>query len=59
MMHPPTYIEGPLRPHEVSELADLLDDLYAFMTTLDQLPEDLSIRIRWWVFRLESTRARP
>jgi hypothetical protein len=43
----------------VSELAELIDDLDAFVTTLDQLPEDLSIRIRWWVFRLESTRPRP
>ncbi|HVA02113.1 MAG TPA: hypothetical protein VMU64_00075 [Acidimicrobiales bacterium] len=58
MMHPPTFIEGPLRPHEVSELADFLDDLDAFMTSFDQLPEDLRLRITWWAFRLENTGAR-
>jgi hypothetical protein len=59
MMHPPTYIEGPLRPHEVSELAELFDDLDAFVSTLEQLPEDLRIRIGWWASRLANTGARP
>jgi hypothetical protein len=58
MMHPPTYIEGPLQPHEVSELAELMDDLEAFVTTLEHLPEHLRIRIGWWALRLENLGAR-
>lgn len=58
MMDPATYFEGPLQPHEVAELAELMDDIEAFVTTLDHLPEHLRIRTRWWVLRLENTRAR-
>jgi hypothetical protein len=58
MMHPPTYIEGPLRHHELSELAELMDDLDAFVVTAEHLPEDLRIRIRWWALRIENARAR-
>jgi len=57
-MHPPTFIEGPLQPHEVSELAELMDDIEAFVTTLNHLPEHLRIGIGWWALRLENTGAR-
>jgi len=59
MTHPPTYIDGPLRPDEVSELAELMDDLDAFVSTVEHLPEDLRVRIGWWASRLENTGARP
>ncbi len=59
MMQPPTYFEGPLHPHEVNELAELMDDLDAFVTTAEHVPEDLLIRIRWWAFRIENAGVRP
>jgi hypothetical protein len=58
MIHPPTETQGPLQPHELCELADLLDDLDAFIASLAVVPEDLRIEIPWWALRLENTGAR-
>jgi hypothetical protein len=59
MMHPPTYIEGPLQPHELDELSELMDDIEAFVSTLDNLPEHLRIRIPFWGYRLAHIGVRP
>ena len=58
MIHPPTQTQGPLQSHELAELADLLDDLDAFIGSLEEVPQDLRIRVPWWAFRLENTGAR-
>ncbi|HLI44812.1 MAG TPA: hypothetical protein VKU92_10145 [Acidimicrobiales bacterium] len=41
-------IKGPLQPPELAELAELMDDIEAFVTTLDHLPEHLRPRTGWW-----------
>jgi len=55
MIHPPTITHGPLRAHEVAELADLADDLEVWIEDLDEVPDHLAVRIRWWAFRLAHT----
>ena len=57
MNHPPTQLEGPLLAHEVGELSDLLDDLDWWTTSVEDLPEDLRLRIAWWALRLEHAAA--
>lgn len=53
MIHPPTFTRGPLQPHELAELAGLLDDLDAFIAIAgDTVPEHLRIRVPAWAARL-------
>jgi hypothetical protein len=52
MIHPPTNSHGPLQPHELDDLADLLDDLDAWAVGDDTMPEHLRIRIPAWALRL-------
>jgi hypothetical protein len=59
MMHPPTISHGPLHAHEVAELAELVDDVEAWIDDLDDVPDHLVIRIRWWALRLANTTTNP
>jgi len=57
MIHPPTITRGSLRPHEIVDVADLLDDLGAWICQLPagSVPDDLVVRVSWWAYRLANT----
>lgn len=55
MIHPPTFTHGPLHDHELAALADLLDDIDAWITDDQTAPEHLRIRVPAWAARLANT----
>jgi hypothetical protein len=55
MIHPPTITHGPLQAHEVADLAELADDLEAWIEDLDDVPDHVAVRVRWWAYRLANT----
>jgi hypothetical protein len=57
MIHPPTFTHGPLHDHELAELADLLDDIDAWIASDETVPEHLAIRVPAWAARLANAKA--
>jgi hypothetical protein len=57
MIHPPTITSGRLHPHEIVDVADMLDDLDAWIRELPagSVPDDLVLRVSWWAYRLANT----
>jgi hypothetical protein len=52
MIHPPTFTSGPLQPHELDEIADLLADIDDWAAGRPDIPEHLRIRAAWWATRM-------